>query len=105
MNFRILKLNLALKVEASLKPTTKSSTNEKKFYKDWEYSNSYCLKIMENLWRNLFMQAFPRLRMQRSSCMSLVKKYTKFSKNEKNELCDNHWMNVCFESNIIASDT
>ena len=51
------------------------------------------------------MQAFPRLRMQRSSCMSLVKKYTKFSKNEKNELCDNHWMNVCFESNIIASDT
>ena len=28
-------------------------------------------------------------------------------KNEKNELSDNHWVNVCFESNIIdvPSDT
>ena len=29
------------------------------------------------------------------------KKYTKFSKNEKNELFDNHLVNVCFESNVI----
>ena len=35
------------------------------------------------------------------------KKYTKFSKNEKNELSNNHWVNVCFESNVIdvPSDT
>ena len=33
----------------------------------------------------LFMKAFPRLRMQISSWMSVGKKYTKFSKNEKNE--------------------
>ena len=28
-------------------------------------------------------------------------------KNEKNELSDNHWVNVCFESNVIdvSSDT
>ena len=28
-------------------------------------------------------------------------------KNKKNELSDNHWVNVCFESNIIdvSSDT
>ena len=32
---------------------------------------------------------------------AISKKYTKFSKNEKNELYDNHWVNVCFESNII----
>ena len=29
------------------------------------------------------------------------KKYTKFLKNGKNELSDNHWVNVCFELNII----
>ena len=32
---------------------------------------------------------------------AISKKYTKFSKNEKNELFDNHWVNVCFESNVI----
>ena len=32
---------------------------------------------------------------------AISKKYRKFSKNEKNELYDNHWVNVCFESNII----
>ena len=29
------------------------------------------------------------------------KKYTKFSMNEENELSDNHWVNVCFEFNVI----
>ena len=49
------------------------------------------------------MQEFLRLRMQKSSCMLLVRNI----KNEKNELPDNHWVNVCFESNIIdvSSDT
>ena len=32
---------------------------------------------------------------------TINKKYTKFSKNGKNELYDNHLVNVCFESNII----
>ena len=38
---------------------------------------------------------------------AISKKYTKFSKNEKNELSNNRWVNVCFESNIInvPSDT
>ena len=38
---------------------------------------------------------------------SISNKYTKFSKNEKNELFSNHWVNVCFESNVIdvSSDT
>ena len=31
----------------------------------------------------------------------ISKKYTKFSKNEKNELSDNHLVNVCFESTVI----
>ena len=31
----------------------------------------------------------------------ISKKYTKFSENGKIELSDNHWLNVCFESNII----
>ena len=39
--------------------------------------------------------------------LNTSKKYTKFSMNEKNELSDNHWVNVCFESNVIdlSSDT
>ena len=38
---------------------------------------------------------------------AISKKYTKFSKNEKNELSNNYWVNVCFESNVIdvSSDT
>ena len=38
---------------------------------------------------------------------AINKKYTKFSKNGKNGPYDNHWVNVCFESNIIdvPSDT
>ena len=53
------------------------------------------------------MKAFPRLRMQRSLLDVVGKKPTKFSKNEKNELFNNHWVNACFESNIIdvSSDT
>ena len=42
MNLMIMKLNLALKVEASPKPTTESSASEKKSYEDLEYSNSCC---------------------------------------------------------------
>ena len=34
INLTIMKLNLTLKVEAPLKPTAESSTNEKKFYED-----------------------------------------------------------------------
>ena len=38
---------------------------------------------------------------------AIRQKYTRFSNNEKNELSNNHWVNVCFESNIIdvSSDT
>ena len=32
---------------------------------------------------------------------AISKKYTKFSNNEKIELYDNHWVNVCFESYVI----
>ena len=42
MNLMIMKLNLALKVEAPPKPTTENSSSEKKSYEDLEYSNSCC---------------------------------------------------------------
>ena len=31
----------------------------------------------------------------------ISKKYIKFLKNEKIDLSDNHWVNVCFEPNVI----
>ena len=61
MNLTIMKLNLALKVEAPLKPTTESSTNEKNFYEDYEYSNSYCLMIMENHMEESFYASIPKI--------------------------------------------
>ena len=95
MNLTIMKLNLALK------PTVESSANETKFYENWEYSNSCCLMIMENHIEDSIYASIPKIENAKEFLDAISKKYTKFSKNEKNELSDNHWVNVCFESNII----
>ena len=96
-----MKLNLALKVEAPPKPIVESSANEKKFYEDWEYSNSYCLMIMENHMEDSIYASIPKTENAKEFLDAISKKYTKFSKNEKNELSYNHWVNVCFKSNVI----
>ena len=107
MNLTIMKMNLALKVEAPPKPTAKSSTNKKKFYEDCEYSNSYCLMIMENHMEDSVYASIPKIENAKGFLYAISKKYTKFSNNRKNEPYDNHWVNVCFEFNIIdvPSDT
>ena len=61
MNLTIMKLNLALKVEAPPKPTSESSTKEKKSYEDWEYSNSCCLMIMENHMEDSIYESIPKI--------------------------------------------
>ena len=43
----------------------------------------------------------PKIENAKDFLYVISKKYTKFSKNEKNESYDNHWVNVCFEYNII----
>ena len=78
-----MKLNMTLKVKAPPKPTAESSTNEKKSYEDWKFSNSCCLIIMENPMEIPFMQIFPRLRMQKSSCMLLARNIQSFQKMGK----------------------
>ena len=45
--------------------------------------------------------SFPKIENAKEFLYPISKKYTKFSKNGKNELYDNHLVNVCFESNII----
>ena len=102
-----MKLNLALKVEAPPKPTAKSSTSEKKFYEDCLYSNSYSLMIMENHMEDSIYASIPKIENIKEFLYAISRKYTKFSNNGKNELFDNHWVNVCFKSNIIdvSSDT
>ena len=57
-----MKLNLALKVEAPPKLIAESSTNEKKFYKDWKYSNSCCLMIIENHMKNFIYESIPNIK-------------------------------------------
>ena len=107
MNLMIMKMNLALKVETPSKPTTKSFANEKKFYGDGEYSNSCCLMIIESHMEDSVYANIPKIKNVKDFLYTISKKYTKFSKNWKNETYDNHWENVCFESNIInvSSDT
>ena len=39
-------MDLALKIEASLKPFDQSNERDKKAYEDWEYLNRCCLMIM-----------------------------------------------------------
>ena len=57
--------------------------------------------IMENHLEDSIYANIPKIENAKEFLYSISKKYTKFSKNEKNELSDNHWMNVCFESNVI----
>ena len=90
MNLMIMKLNLTLKVEAPPKPTIESSANEKKFYEDWEYYNSFCLMIMENHIETCIYASIPEIENAKEFLKAISKKFTKFSKNEKNELFDNH---------------
>ena len=107
INLTIMKLNFTLKVEAPPKPIAKSSANEKKFYEDWKYSNSCYLMIKENHMEDSVYISIHKIENAKDFLYAISKKYTKFSKNGKNESYDNHWVNVCFESNIIhvSSDT
>ena len=63
--------------------------------------------IMENHIEDFVYASFPKIENAKDFLYAISKKYTKFSKNGKNESYDNHWVNVCFESNIIdvLSDT
>ena len=45
--------------------------------------------------------SIPKIDNAKEFLYAISKKYTKFSKNGKNELSNNHWVNVYFESNII----
>ena len=86
MNLTIMKPNLVLKVEAPPKLQAESSTSEKKSYEEWEYSNSCCLMIMENHMEDSIYESIPKTRNGKEFLDVVGKKYTKFSKNEKNEL-------------------
>ena len=40
--------------------------------------------------------SIPKIENAKDFLYTISKKYTKFSNNEKNELYDNHWVNVFF---------
>ena len=60
MNLTIMKLNLALKVKTPQKPAAESFAKEKKSYENWEYSNSYCLRIMEKHMEDFIYESIPK---------------------------------------------
>ena len=46
--------------------------------------------------------SIPKIENAKESLDTIVNKYTKFSKKkEKYELFNDHWVNACFESNVI----
>ena len=85
-----MKLNVTLKVEAPPKPSTESFANGKKFYKDCEYYNSRCLMIMKNHMEESIYANTHKIENAKEVLDDINKKYTKFSKNGKNELFNNY---------------
>ena len=63
--------------------------------------------IMKNQIKDSIYEGIPKTKNTKEFLDVIRKKYIEFSKNEKNELSNNHWVNVCYESNIIdvTSDT
>ena len=61
MNLTIMKLNLALKVEAPPKPIVESFAFEKKFDEVIEYSNNCCLMFMENHMEDSIYASIPKI--------------------------------------------
>ena len=51
--------------------------------------------------KDFIYASIPKIENGKDFLYVISKKYTKFSNNRKHELYDNHWVNVCFESNII----
>ena len=96
MNLTIIKLNLVVKVETPPKPTIENSANETKFYEDWEYSNSCCLMIMKNHMEESIYANIPKIENAKEFLYAISRKFTKFIKNEKNELSNNQGVTVCF---------
>ena len=45
MNLTIMKMDLALRTEASLKPFDESNKKDKKAYEDWEYLNMCLIRM------------------------------------------------------------
>ena len=81
MNLMIMKLHLALKVEAPPKPIAESSASEKISYEDRGYSNSCYLMIMENHMDDSIYECIPKTKNAKEFLDVVGKKYTKFSKN------------------------
>ena len=52
--------------------------------------------IMKNHKEDSIYTSIPKIENAKEFLYVISKKYTKFSKNEKNELSDNHWVNFCF---------
>ena len=57
--------------------------------------------IMENHLEDSIYENIPKIEYAKDFLDVVGKKYTKFLKNEKSELSDNHCVNICFESNVI----
>ena len=79
-----------MKVEAPSKPIIKNFANEKMFYEDCEYSNNHCLIIMKNHMEESVYASILKIENVKDFLDAISKKFTKFSKNEKNEFYDNH---------------
>ena len=66
---------MVLKVETPPKPTIENFVKKKRFYENWEYSNSFCLMVMKNHMEDSIYASIPKIEMQKSSWMLFLEIY------------------------------
>lgn len=80
INLAIINLDLALRVDASIKSTNESFVYEKTCYEQWVYSNKTCLMIMKYIIDKSIRWSIIDIDSAKIYLNVVRKKFTKFDK-------------------------
>ena len=83
MNLTMMKMDLALRIEAPPKPTAETSSDDKILYDEWEYSNRCCLMIMKYHIEESIRDSIPKTNTAKEFLEAVAKKYMMFPKFER----------------------
>ncbi|KAM6577988.1 hypothetical protein CsatB_029825 [Cannabis sativa] len=85
LNLTLMRVDLALRMDAPPKPADDATEKDKKSYEDWEHSNRCCLMLMRYNMDESIRDSIPQTESAKDFLAAIKEKYKKFSKNEKNE--------------------
>ncbi|KAM6556990.1 hypothetical protein CsatB_004009 [Cannabis sativa] len=85
LNLTLMRVDLALRMDAPPKPADDATEKDKKSYEDWEHSNRCCLMLMRYHMDESIRDSIPQIENAKDFLAAIKEKYKKFSKNEKNE--------------------